>query len=192
MNDEKKETVSLRKAEIRDAPAIASFNVKMAAETEGKKLEPDVVLRGVKAVIKDPHKGFYLVAEIRNPECPIVGQLMVTFEWSDWRNRNFWWIQSVYVETEHRGRGIFGQLFRHLEEMARWRKDVAGFEALRRETQPAGPRDLPITGDAPNLLRYARDGIRVEITVSGFPERSEPGRPFSGSGYRFRRSRPGT
>jgi ribosomal protein S18 acetylase RimI-like enzyme len=126
MNGEKNETVSLRKAEIRDAQAIASFNVKMAAETEGKKLAPEVVLRGVKAVIKDPHKGFYLVAEIRKPEPCVVGQLMVTFEWSDWRNRNFWWIQSVYVETEHRGRGIFGQLFRHLEEMARWRKDVAG------------------------------------------------------------------
>jgi len=124
MSDIKKETVSLRKAEIRDVPAIASFNILMAAETEGKELEPGVVLRGVKAVIKDPHKGFYLVAETKEPR--VIGQLMITYEWSDWRNRNFWWIQSVYVETEYRGRGVFIQLFRYLEEMARFRKDVAG------------------------------------------------------------------
>jgi ribosomal protein S18 acetylase RimI-like enzyme len=124
MSDIKKETVSLRKAELRDAPAIASFNIRMAAETEGRELEPGVVLRGVKAVIKDPHKGFYLIAETKKNR--VIGQLMVTTEWSDWRNRTFWWIQSVYVETEYRGRGVFTQLFRYLEEMSRFRKDVAG------------------------------------------------------------------
>lgn len=118
-----KHLVKIRKAELKDAEIIAKFNIAMAKETENKDLEWDTILRGVKAIIKDPHKGFYLVAE-RSSE--ILGQLMVTKEWSDWRNLYFLWIQSVYVPVEHRKQGIYSKLYEFLEDMARQRKDVAG------------------------------------------------------------------
>jgi ribosomal protein S18 acetylase RimI-like enzyme len=115
--------LTIRKAQYQDAATIARHNILLAKETENKDLDPDTALRGVKAVIKDPHKGFYLVAVMKGE---IVGQLMVTNEWSDWRNLNFLWIQSVYVPKEHREQGIFRSLYRHLEDLARYRKDVAG------------------------------------------------------------------
>ena len=78
---------------------------------------------GVKAQLTDPARGIYHVAEIRGK---IVGQLLITYEWSDWRNGNFWWIQSVYVAPEFRGQGIFRALFSHVRSLARARKDVCG------------------------------------------------------------------
>ncbi|MCP5048382.1 MAG: GNAT family N-acetyltransferase [bacterium] len=115
--------IKIRKAELRDTQTIADYNCFMAKETEKKELDPDTVTRGVKAVIKDPHKGFYLVAETKGE---IAGQLLVTTEWSDWRNKSFWWIASVYVPEDYRKQGIFSSLYRHLEEMARYEKSVAG------------------------------------------------------------------
>lgn len=99
-----------------DAAVIAGFNAAMARETEHLELDPARLLAGVEAVLADPAKGFYLVA------CDgerVIGQLMITYEWSDWRNGNFWWIQSVYVESAWRARGVFRTLFREAERMAR-------------------------------------------------------------------------
>jgi GNAT superfamily N-acetyltransferase len=121
MNDKIK--LNIRKAELRDVETIASFNMLTAKETEYMEIDPDTALRGAKAIIKDPHKGFYLVAETKGR---IVGQLMVTNEWSDWRNKYFLWIQSVYVQEDYRKKGIFSALFHHLEEIGRYRKNVAG------------------------------------------------------------------
>jgi len=114
---------NIRKAEMKDTAVIAEYNRRMAMETEGKELPEATALRGAKAIIKDPHKGFYLVAE---KSCEIVGQLMVTKEWSDWRNKYFFWIQSVYIPDDHRRKGIYSALYRHLVELAKDRKDVAG------------------------------------------------------------------
>jgi GNAT superfamily N-acetyltransferase len=86
-------------------------------------LNPIPLYGAAKAIIKDPHKGFYLAAEIKGQ---IIGQLMVTNEWSDWRNKYFLWIQSVYVQEDHRKKGILSALFHHLKEMASCGKDVAG------------------------------------------------------------------
>ena len=88
----------------------------MALETEGMVLAEDVVGPGVKAVLADDSLGFYLVAEIDGQPA---GQLMVTFEWSDWRNGLWWWIQSVYVRPEFRRRGVYSALHRHVAEAAR-------------------------------------------------------------------------
>jgi len=82
--------IAIRKAGLEDAETIANLNIKMAEETESKKIDKDVARKGVEAVMKDPHKGFYLVAEKRSIPLRIVGQLMITFEWSDWRNKYFW------------------------------------------------------------------------------------------------------
>ncbi|MBM3871694.1 MAG: GNAT family N-acetyltransferase, partial [Verrucomicrobia bacterium] len=84
----------IRPARATDAAVIARFNRAMAQETEQRKLSPARVLRGVKALLADPAKGVYFVAESGGE---VIGQLLITYEWSDWRNGNFWWIQSVFV-----------------------------------------------------------------------------------------------
>ena len=118
--------INVRRAETRDLSRIADFNVRMAKETEHKELRPEDVRKGVEAVLNDPGKGFYLVAETRESR-EIVGQLLVTFEWSDWRNKNCWWIQSVYVEPDARNQGIFTQLCRKLEHLADSEGEICSF-----------------------------------------------------------------
>jgi GNAT superfamily N-acetyltransferase len=108
---------------LADTLVIAGFNQRMAWETEKLRLAPDRVRRGVRALLRDLVKGTYFVAEIAGE---VVGQLLITYEWSDWRNGNFWWVQSVYVREDQRGQGVFQALFRHVERLARRRKDVCG------------------------------------------------------------------
>lgn len=95
----------------------------MAAETENLQLDPDRVQTGVAALLKDSAKGLYYVAEV---DGTIAGQVMITYEWSDWRNGNIWWLQSVYVKQEFRRLGIFRALFKHLEGLAREQAGVCG------------------------------------------------------------------
>ncbi|MFO1496100.1 MAG: GNAT family N-acetyltransferase [Lysobacterales bacterium] len=108
--------LSLRRAAPADAQVIAEFNLAMALETEHKRLDPDTVHAGVLAVLTDARRGFYWLAE---REGEIVGGLMVTYEWSDWRNADFWWIQSVYVRPDARRSGVFAALYREIEAQAR-------------------------------------------------------------------------
>ena len=107
-------------ATLAEAETIAAFNIALALETEGKKLDPPTVLAGVRAVLTDPSKGQYFVARLveGNEAGMIIGQLMVTVEWSDWRNGPLWWVQSVFIRKDHRRRGVFRALFRHLLEAA--------------------------------------------------------------------------
>ncbi|MBL8867620.1 MAG: GNAT family N-acetyltransferase [Planctomycetia bacterium] len=107
--------LTLRRANLADAATIAEFNRRLAWESERITLDADTLLAGVTAGLADPHKGFYTVAE-RAGE--IVGQTLVTYEWSDWRNGWFWWIQSVYVREDARRGGVFRSLYRHLERLA--------------------------------------------------------------------------
>jgi GNAT superfamily N-acetyltransferase len=104
-----------------DTAVMADYNCRMALETENKVLDPPIVARGVAACLADPHKGRYYVAEA---DGVVVGQLMITREWSDWRNAWVWWIQSVYVHHEHRHRGAFRALFEHVQQAARDEGDV--------------------------------------------------------------------
>src|SRR5438045_481637 len=100
--------MNIRSAELGDARILAEFNVLMARETEGLELDPQRVLGGVTALLCAPEKGTYFVADVENAgvNC-IAGQLLITYEWSDWRNGSFWWIQSVFVPEKFRGQGIF-------------------------------------------------------------------------------------
>ena len=95
----------------------------MAEETEGKQLDPEVVGRGVQAVLEQPARGRYLVA-LR--DATVVGALMLTYEWSDWRCGDWWWIQSVYVTPPARRSGVFSALYRHVLAEAEARGDVCG------------------------------------------------------------------
>jgi len=107
--------MNIRNARTDDAKKIAENNIKIAFESEGKEIPYNIALSGVKSLIRDENKGFYLLLE-ENDE--IVGQLMITYEWSDWSNKNMWWIQSVYVDEKHRGCGVFKKLFQEIREKA--------------------------------------------------------------------------
>ena len=116
--------VKIRLARPRDAVRIARFNNAMAMETESRTLARGTVDAGVKAVFSSNDKGFYVVAEHGGE---VVGALMVTFEWSDWRNGFFWWIQSVYVQPDFRRRGIYRLLYAFVIDRAQSAGNVYGF-----------------------------------------------------------------
>ena len=118
------EEITIRAAHPADAAALVAFNRAMAWETERKELAADVITAGVDHLLRHPEHGFYVVAEAG---AEIAGALMVTFEWSDWRNALFWWIQSVYVRPEFRRRGIYRRLYDHVKESARHGGKVCGF-----------------------------------------------------------------
>lgn len=115
--------MKIRTACSADATAIAAFNTQLAWETEQLKLDAKTILAGVRAVLKDPTKGTYFVAE---HDGVVIGQLLITYEWSDWRNGNFWWIQSVYVAAAHRQSGVFRTLFAHVQTLAQSSRDACG------------------------------------------------------------------
>ena len=115
--------MNIRKAILRDAATIAEFNVKVAKESENLVLDLGTVTKGTTALLNDPAKGVYFVVE---EESKLVGQLLITYEWSDWRNGNFWWIQSVFVQEEFRGRGVFKLLLEHVQQLAREQGKVCG------------------------------------------------------------------
>jgi len=106
---------NLRIAEKSDTPMLAAHNCAMAFETENKKLELAVATRGTEGLFHRPELGFYLIAEA---DSIVAATLLVTYEWSDWRNGLFWWIQSVYVKPEYRRQGIYSVMYEHLKQMA--------------------------------------------------------------------------
>ncbi|HXG85293.1 MAG TPA: GNAT family N-acetyltransferase [Pyrinomonadaceae bacterium] len=116
--------MNIRPAKKEDAAALVEFNQAMALETEEKRLDGETLQSGVEAVFQTEDKGFYVVAEEAGK---IVGGLMITFEWSDWRDGWFWWIQSVYILPEARGRKIYSRLYEFVKDKARERENVSGF-----------------------------------------------------------------
>jgi ribosomal protein S18 acetylase RimI-like enzyme len=108
-------TTTIRRATPDDVPVLVAFNAALAWETEQKRLDTAVLTSGIRAIFDSPGRGFYTVA-IRAGE--IVGQMMITYEWSDWRNGWFWWIQSVYVREDARRAGVFRALYREIERQA--------------------------------------------------------------------------
>ena len=118
------ESVTVRQAQPGDAATLALFNRNMARETEGVDLIPEVIGAGVRAVLEDPGKGFYVVAEANGT---VVASLMVTLEWSDWRNGVFWWIQSVYVEPDWRRQGLYRRLYEEVKRLAAMDRGVCGY-----------------------------------------------------------------
>jgi ribosomal protein S18 acetylase RimI-like enzyme len=113
----------IRPAEPRDAADIARFNAAMAVETEHRTLEGPTLRAGVEAALGDRRHGFYLVAENGGAA---VGCLLVTYEWSDWRNGQWWWLQSVYVEPEWRRGGVFRALYDAVEQRLRASPEAIG------------------------------------------------------------------
>lgn len=115
-------SVRVRDAEPGDRETIVGFNASMGRETEGLELPLERLRRGTQALLEDPRRGRYWIAELDGVP---VGQIMVTYEWSDWRAADFWWIQSVYTKPEHRGRGVYRALHGHVVALAQ-RSGAAG------------------------------------------------------------------
>jgi len=115
--------LTIRTADPSDVERLARFNERMAAETEDKDLDAETVRAGVRSMIETPNRGFYLLAERGGK---VVGSLMITTEWSDWRNGTFWWIQSVYVRPVARRQGVYASLHSEVTSRAEAAGDVCG------------------------------------------------------------------
>lgn len=116
-------SITIRAAQRGDLAALADFNVAMALETEGKTLDRATLTRGIAGVFDEPRRGFYLCAVDGGT---VVGGLLVTYEWSDWRDGDWWWIQSVFVRQTHRRQGVYRALHGEVERLARAAPHVVG------------------------------------------------------------------
>ena len=116
--------MQIRKGQQADLSALVQFNQAMANETEGLQLDEQILSKGVKTLLDHPEKGFYLVAEQAGE---ILGSLMVTYEWSDWRAKDYYWIQSVYIRPQNRRQGIYGKLYQAVKAIAEQNGGAASF-----------------------------------------------------------------
>lgn len=157
--------VEPRIAVASDAAMLVEFNQAMALETESKSLSQTTLRNGVEAVLSDSRHGFYVVAEI---EREIVGSLLVTFEWSDWRNGLFWWIQSVYVRPDHRRRGIYRALHEFVRDRARTTGGVVGLRLYVERDNTTAQR----TYDAQGMYETAYRMYEEILPSSGPPSRT--------------------
>ena len=114
----------IRTADRSDVETLVAFNAAMAMETESKRLDSRTLSLGVLGLIENSNRGKYLLACTNGGR--IVGQMMHTFEWSDWRNGDVWWIQSVYVDPDYRRRGVFQSLYKAVRTLAHEAGGVVG------------------------------------------------------------------
>jgi GNAT superfamily N-acetyltransferase len=150
--------VTYRSAEPRDADAIVQFQINMARETEGVTLDRDTCSAGVRAVFADPSLGRYFVAD---GEGEAVASLMITYEWSDWRCRQVWWIQSVYVAASHRRKGVYAGLYRFVQQLVSGDQSVAGIRLYvdRRNTAAQEVYNrLGMNGEHYQVFEWMKDG----------------------------------
>jgi GNAT superfamily N-acetyltransferase len=115
--------MTYREAHVTDRDTIVDFQIAMARETEEVALDRDVCTRGVQAVFDDPSRGRYFVAE---EDGRVVASLLITYEWSDWRNGVVWWIQSVYVRPENRRQRIYAGLYEHVKQIVDSQQNIRG------------------------------------------------------------------
>ena len=117
--------IGVRMATVDDLESLVRFNAALAWETEHRRLDLQRLRPGVQAVLTNTGHGFYVVAEAK-PKAQVVGQLLITYEWSDWRNGVMWWIQSAYVQEDYRRQGVFRRLYHHVLHQAQEEAAVTG------------------------------------------------------------------
>ena len=155
--------ISVRKATLDDVERIAAFQQAMALETEGKTLDGATLRQGIACVFDAPQKGFYLVAVAGAAEdgtVQVVGSLLITYEWSDWRNATFWWIQSVYVDAGWRRRGVYRAMYAQVLELADSRGDVCGIRLYVERTNAVARR----TYDSLGMHKSHYDLYEIDFT----------------------------
>ena len=116
--------IAVRRATQSDLDILIDFQIAMAAESEDKGLDENTLRRGMEGALSSDELALYFVAEIANEP---VGTLMLTWEWSDWRNGRFWWIQSVYVEKSFRRKGVYREMYSFVKKLASSQPDICGF-----------------------------------------------------------------
>ena len=129
--------VKVRFATPEDAEAITQLNQELARETESTELDAEVLRAGVDGVLADSTRGRYFLADCGGE---VVGQAMLTYEWSDWRNGMIVWIQSVFVRAEHRRRGVFRKMYQHMEQICRAEPQVVGMRLYVEEDNSLAKR----------------------------------------------------
>lgn len=139
--------IEIRKAQKSDASSIVRFQEEMAWDTECYKLDHDTVIKGVEAVLNNDNLGVYYVAVL---EDVVVGSLLTTYEWSDWRNGTVLWIQSVYVDSPYRKKGVYGALYNHIKSLVASNESLKGIRLYVDESNK-GAREV-----------YARLGMNGE------------------------------
>ena len=153
------QNVQIRRAKLGDAAVLAANNVAMARETEGLRLAPETAVEGVRTVLAEPAHGFYLVAERAGA---VVGQALVTYEWSDWRNGRFWWLQSVYVAPEARRQGVFRALYGLILTAARGTSECCGLRLYVHRGNPRAKAAYEALGMRPT----AYDLFEIDFVLS--------------------------
>lgn len=116
--------MNIRIATLKELDTIVNFQLAMALETEDLVLDKTILHKGVEAALADPHKGVMYVAEM--PDGVVAGSLMITFEWSDWRNGWIWWIESLYVLPQYRKQGVFNRLYDHIRALVQADEQIKG------------------------------------------------------------------
>lgn len=138
-----KSDIFIRYAEEKDSESIIAFNLAMALETENLVLNKDLLASGVRSVIKDKNLGFYLVA-LHDEE--LIGSLMITTEWSDWRNGLFWWIQSVYVKPELRKQGVYKKMYEFVKRISSNETNICGFRLYVEKNNTSAQKVYKVLG----------------------------------------------
>lgn len=149
-------TMQIRPAVTDDASTIVRFQVQMAMETEGITLDTDVVSKGVNGVFEEPSRGIYHVVEM---DGKVIASLLITYEWSEWRNGQVWWIQSVYVEKDLRGKGIFKQLYTYIQSLANDDQDIRGIRLYVDNTNTAAQKvyqSIGMNGDHYRVFEWMK------------------------------------
>jgi len=137
---------------MNDLETIVDYNANLARETESIELNKERLRKGVNAILSDPNKGIYFVYE---QDKQVLGQMMITKEWSDWRNGYFWWIQSVYVKHSHRKKGIFQSLYMHVKELVSNEDSICGLRLyVERENKIAQSTYEKLGMDETHYLLY--------------------------------------
>ena len=152
--------VTIRPATADDVETLVGFNKAMACETEGVELDVERLRAGTEAVFADPTRGFYRIAEI---DGRAVGSLLITTEWSDWRNGTFWWIQSVFVDPQFRRRGVFRSLYGHVVREARETADCCGVRLYVERANRRAKQTYAALGMAP----CGYDMYEVDFVLGG-------------------------
>ncbi len=160
----------VRPAGMSDLETILNFNTALALETEGRMLQKDLLRRGTLAVLDSHDKGRYLVAEApQSSGTQVIGQLLITNEWSDWRNGMFWWIQSVYVHQAWRRRGVYRTMHQYVLREAETRKNVCGIRLYVEESNQAAQAVYRRVGLSPSSYRVFEKDFVLPRKDDGAP-----------------------
>ena len=166
--------LNVRLAKPEDAGMIVSFSAAMALETENRRLDLDRLYEGTIALLEFPDRGFFIVAELEHTNRQLLGQLMITYEWSDWRNGAFWWIQSVYVDPAWRRKRVYRRLHDTIVAIGKVEYEDVRHQTVRGRDNRAAQTVYRRVGMAPSMYEVYEDDfvLRRQWSVVGWSNRS--------------------